>query len=122
MSRTASISTTLTSEATSSSTTGCVTVTPDPNGYVPEYACNSNYFYNPSFAAALLFAVLFNITAMIHIIQAFYHKKVRLCSPLLMGVIWETLGFAIRSAGTRNQQSFALSFSSQLFILLAPMW
>jgi hypothetical protein len=97
-------------------------MTPDHNGYVPEYACNAQYNYYPSFTAAIIFSVLFGITTFTHIYQAFYHKKLRLCWTLIMGAAWEFAGFAIRTASTKIQQSSALAFASQLFVLLAPMW
>jgi signal transduction histidine kinase len=39
-----------------------------------------------------------------------------------MGALWELLSFALRSAGTLNQQSIPLAFASQILVLLAPMW
>jgi hypothetical protein len=107
---------------TSTATPTCVTVKPDSNGYVPEYACGANYNYYPSFAAALLFAILFGVSTFAHIYQGVYHKKMRLCWTLIMGAAWEFAGFSIRVAGTKDQQSFAFSFVSQILVLLAPMW
>jgi uncharacterized MAPEG superfamily protein len=83
MSSTTSLSSTATS--TASATASCISVTPDKNGYVPEWACNSNYNYYPSFAAALIFAIIFGITTFLHIYQAFAHKKMRLCWVIIMG-------------------------------------
>lgn len=114
-------STTQTSSAVTATAT-CVTMTPDHNGYVPEYACNAQYNYYPSFTAAIIFSVIFGITTVGHIYQAFHHKKLRLCWPLIMGATWELAGFAIRTASTKNQQSVPLAFVSQLLVLLAPMW
>lgn len=39
-----------------------------------------------------------------------------------MGCLWELTSFALRAAGTRNQQSVPLAFVSQILVLLAPMW
>jgi hypothetical protein len=39
-----------------------------------------------------------------------------------MGAAWEFASFSIRVAGTKNQQSVALAFTSQILVLLAPMW
>jgi hypothetical protein len=97
-------------------------VTPDKNGYVPEWACNSNYNYYPSFAAALIFTILFGITTLLHIYQAFSHKKLRLCWTLIMGTGWEFASFIIRTLGTKNQQNIAFATISQILVLLAPMW
>ncbi|KAE8453202.1 hypothetical protein EG329_011269 [Mollisiaceae sp. DMI_Dod_QoI] len=116
------ISMTSTATSTSTATPSCISVTPDKNGYVPEWACNANYNYYPSFAAALIFAVIFGITTFVHFYQAFAYKKFRLCWVLLVGALWEFASFAIRSAGTKNQQSTPLAFVSQILVLLAPMW
>jgi hypothetical protein len=95
---------------------------PGKDGYLPEYACDSNWAYSPSFAAAILFAVLFGITTFGHIFQAFYHKKKRLCWVLIMGTAWEFGGFAVRAGGSKHQDKFVFSFISTLLILVAPMW
>src|SRR6187402_1449723 len=117
-----SSTTSLNSTATSTSTATCISVTPDKNGYVPEYACGSNYMYNPSFTAAVIFAVIFGISTFLHCYQAFAYQKKKLCWVLIMGVAWEFASFATRSAGAKNQQINALAFVSQLLVLLAPMW
>lgn len=119
---TSTLSMTSTATSTSTATPSCISVTPDKNGYVPEWACNANYNYYPSFTAAVMFAVIFGITTFFHLYQAFAHKKFRLCWPLLMGAIWEFASFGIRAAGTKNQQSSALATFSQILVLLAPMW
>lgn len=120
---TSTASPTLTSATSSpSSTETCIHVTPDKNGYVPQYACGSNYNYYPSFAAALIFTIAFGIPFFVHIFQAFYYKKMRLCWALLMGALWEFASFALRTASTKNQQSVPLAFVSTILVLLAPMW
>jgi hypothetical protein len=125
MTSTATLSTTSTATATSSTssaTSSCINVTPGKNGYVPEWACNSNYSYDPSFAGALVFAIAFGITTFIHIFQAVYYKRIKLCWAGIMGAAWEFASFCIRVAGTKNQQSSSIATSSQLLLLLAPMW
>src|SRR5277367_18407 len=116
-----STNTTNTADA-SSATATCINVTPDSNGYVPEWACNANYNYDPSFSAAILFTILFGLTLGGHIYQAILYKKVRLCWVVIMGATWEFSSFALRSAGAKNQQSTALAFASQILVLLAPLW
>jgi hypothetical protein len=106
--------------STSTATPSCISVTPDKNGYVPEWACNANYNYYPSFTAALIFTILFGITTLLHIYQAFTHKKLRLCWTLLMGTGWELASFTIRTLGTKNQQNAAFATVSQILVLLAP--
>jgi hypothetical protein len=110
------------SSPTSTATGSCVTVTPGKYGYVPEYACNANYNYDPSFAAALIFSIIFGVTTFYHIYQAIFYKKIRLTWTLIMGASWELASFVTRVAGTRNQQNTALATVSQILILLAPMW
>lgn len=39
-----------------------------------------------------------------------------------MGSAWEFASFALRVAGTKNQQSTPIAFVSQILVLLAPMW
>lgn len=104
------------------STSDCITATPGKNGYVPPEACNAEWSYSPSFAAAVLFTVLFGLTTLTQLCQAIYYKKLRLCWPLLMGATWETGGFAFRVVGSKNQQTSIFSFMAQFLVLLAPMW
>lgn len=117
-----SIGASTTSTSSTTATAACVTMVPGHNGYVPEYACNANYNYYPSFAAAIIFTVFFGFTTFFHVYQASVFKKWRLCWPLIMGATWELVSFASRTAGTRLQQSTALATVSQLLVLLAPMW
>jgi hypothetical protein len=49
---------------------------PDKNGYVPPGTCHSLYKFYPSFAAAILFSVLFGVTTVLHIAQAVKYKTV----------------------------------------------
>ncbi|RDW85624.1 hypothetical protein BP5796_03949 [Coleophoma crateriformis] len=111
-----------TSTQTSSATASCVTVTPGKNGYVPNDACNAEWNYNLSFAAALFFTILFGITTAVHIFQAFIHQKVKMSWVIIMGTAWEFISFLFRTLGAKNQQSLAFAFISQIFVLLAPLW
>lgn len=119
-----SSTTTLVPSGTSTSTASptCVSVVPDKNGYVPEYACGANYSYYPSFGAAVFFAVAFGITTILHTFQAYRYRKFRLCWVLIMGSAWEFISFCLRAAGAKNQQSQPLASVSQILFLLAPMW
>lgn len=72
---------TVTTTATSSYSTisaspSCVTVTPGKYGYVPSSACNAQWNYSPSFAAAVLFSCLFGLVTVTHIFLAAKQKKV----------------------------------------------
>ncbi|MCJ1485727.1 hypothetical protein MMC06_005902 [Schaereria dolodes] len=97
------------------------TITPDHNGYVPPGTCNALYRFYPSFAAALLFSLLFGATTLLHIGQAIASKKA-FCWVIIVGALWETISFATRTLSTRNQQSTGLALVSQLLVLLAPLW
>ncbi|KAF4982450.1 hypothetical protein FZEAL_1968 [Fusarium zealandicum] len=110
-----------TSTILSSATASCTTAVPDKYGRVPVDACNSNYLFDPDFAANLAFAVFFGTTTLVHIIQAAIFKK-RFCWVVIMGGIWETVAFSMKSLGARNQQNFHYALWGQLLFLLAPLW
>ncbi|CCT63942.1 related to phospholipid-translocating ATPase [Fusarium fujikuroi] len=115
--------TTFTSTATtaSSATATCTTAVPGKYGRVPVDACNANYFFDPSFAANLAFCVLFGMTTMVHLIQAILFKK-KFSWVAIMGAAWETIGFAFKTLGSRDQQNTTYVILGQLFFLLAPLW
>lgn len=52
-------SSTGTATSTASATATCTSAVPDKNGYTPPDACGAIYPYYPSFAAAILFSILF---------------------------------------------------------------
>ncbi|KNB07191.1 hypothetical protein FOXG_08448 [Fusarium oxysporum f. sp. lycopersici 4287] len=112
---------TSTATTTSSATATCTTAVPGKYGRVPVDACNANYFFDPSFAANLAFCVLFGMTTMVHLIQAILFKK-KFCWVAIMGAAWETIGFAFKTLGSRNQQNMTYLIWGQLFFLLAPLW
>ncbi|ENH69058.1 Sphingoid long-chain base transporter RSB1 [Fusarium oxysporum f. sp. cubense race 1] len=112
---------TSTATTTSSATATCTTAVPGKYGRVPVDACNANYFFDPSFAANLAFCVLFGMTTMVHLIQAILFKK-KFCWVAIMGATWETIGFAFKTLGSRNQQNMTYLIWGQLFFLLAPLW
>lgn len=66
--------TTVSSAASSTST--CIKVARDKNGYVPPYACDAYYNFYPSFGAAIAGSVIFGISLIAHIGQAIVYKKV----------------------------------------------
>ncbi|KAF5599394.1 phospholipid-translocating ATPase [Fusarium pseudoanthophilum] len=112
---------TSTATTTSSATATCTTAIPGKYGRVPVDACNANYFFDPSFAANLAFCVLFGMTTMVHLIQAILFKK-KFCWVAIMGAAWETIGFAFKTLGSRDQQNTTYVILGQLFFLLAPLW
>ncbi|KAF8904711.1 RTA1 like protein-domain-containing protein [Gymnopilus junonius] len=99
----------------------CITATPDKNGHVPVNDCRSLYNYYPSFAAAIVFSIVFGISLCLHTTQAVLWKK-RFCWVIIMGVAWETAAFILRIISTRHQISLAFYEPSFLLIFLAPLW
>jgi hypothetical protein len=107
--------------STPSSAASCITAIPGPHGYVPPSACNANWAYDPSFAAAIAFATLFGMLTLAHLTLAIAYRK-RFCWVVVMATAWEFVAFILRAVGSRNQQKQALSTGSQLLFLLAPLW
>jgi hypothetical protein len=111
----------LASRAESLPSPECTTAVPGKYGRVDDYsACNAYYTYNPSFAAAILFTVLFGILTISHTTQAFWYKK---GFPWIVstGVLFELTSFVCRTLGSRDQQNVGLATASQLLFLLAPL-
>ncbi|RGP76257.1 hypothetical protein FSPOR_246 [Fusarium sporotrichioides] len=86
----------------SSAMATCTTAVPGKYGRVPVDACNSNYFFDPSFAANLAFC--------------------RFCWVAIMGAAWETIAFAFKTLGSRDQQNITYLTVGQILFLLAPLW
>ena len=64
--------------STAAAAPSCTTAVPNPtNGNVPITACNSYYNFDPSFPAAVAFAVFFGLLTVGHIVRAAVHRKVR---------------------------------------------
>lgn len=77
------------------------------------------WLYNPSLAAALFITHVYFLTTAVHVFQAF-HYRARFCIPLLIGGVWETIGYALRAAGSQNEDSLGLSATQLTLIVLAP--
>jgi len=99
----------------------CITYTPDKYGYVPPEACNAQWAYSPSFSAAIAFSVLFGILTVAQTALAIIYRK-GFCWVMIMATAWELTGFVTRALAAHNQQSVGLSFASNIFFLLAPLW
>ncbi|RYO40838.1 hypothetical protein AA0111_g1145 [Alternaria arborescens] len=110
-----------TTPSSTATTPECTTAIPGPYGYVPPSSCNALYLYNPSFTAAVAFAVLFGLLTIVHIFLAILHRK-SFCWVIIMGAIWELASFILRTLGTRDQQNEAYATASTLLFLLAPLW
>ncbi|KDQ51945.1 hypothetical protein JAAARDRAFT_50447 [Jaapia argillacea MUCL 33604] len=82
---------------------------------------NAEYLYCASTGAAVLFAVLFGLTCVLHITQAIVYRK-RFCWVIIMAAFWETCGFLTRALSSLDQTKHTFIFFSQLLILLAPLW
>lgn len=121
---TSTMSTTTTPPPTGASPTSpaatCTTAVPGANGHVPIDACNSYYTFDPSFAWNLAFTVLFGLTTVGHVWQSVTFRK-RYCWVIVMGALWECLAFALRTAGSRDQQSLGIVIGHSLLLLLAPL-
>jgi hypothetical protein len=96
------------------------TIVPDKNGYLPPGTCNSLYNFYPSFTAAVIMTAVFGILSFAHIVQAIMFKT-GFCWVVIMGSLWEFVGYLTRSFGTKHQQNAGLATISQILILLAPL-
>ncbi|KIX10031.1 uncharacterized protein Z518_01112 [Rhinocladiella mackenziei CBS 650.93] len=79
------------------------------------------WVYCPSFGAAVLFAVLFGLSTILHIIQAVNFRK-KFCWVIIMAGLWETAGFAVRSYSAKQFRGLGHFIPQQLLIILAPLW
>ncbi|KAF2678302.1 hypothetical protein K458DRAFT_409045 [Lentithecium fluviatile CBS 122367] len=102
-------------------TSYCTTAVPGKYGYVPPDACNAQWAYAPSFAAAVVFALLFGLLTLAHIALAISFRK-GFCWVVIMGVAWEFASFIIRAMAAHDQQNSSYSLASTLLFLLAPLW
>jgi hypothetical protein len=77
------------------------------------------WLYNPSLAAAIAVLHVYFLTTAIHVFQAI-HYRTRFCIVLIIGGVWETVGYGLRAAGTQNEESIGLYASQLTLIVLAP--
>ncbi|KAJ7735329.1 RTA1 like protein-domain-containing protein [Mycena metata] len=94
---------------------------PDKNGFVPPGTCHALYDFYPSFAAAVLFSVLFGVVMALHIAQAVKYKTT-FCWVIIMACFWEFSSFVTRAISTKYQQSEGLALVTQILVLIAPLW
>ncbi|KAF8194801.1 RTA1 like protein-domain-containing protein [Mycena galopus ATCC 62051] len=94
---------------------------PDKNGFVPPGTCHALYDFYPSFAAAVLFSILFGVVMALHIAQA-VKNKTTFCWVIIMACFWEFSSFMTRAISTKHQQSAGLALVSQILVLIAPLW
>jgi hypothetical protein len=81
---------------------------------------SNQWKYCPSVPAAIIFFVLFGVTTLFHIYQAFKHRKA-FCWVIIMGGLWETCSYAFRILSARNPTHKASYDASFLLVLLAPV-
>ncbi|KAE9367823.1 RTA1-domain-containing protein [Stipitochalara longipes BDJ] len=55
----------------------------------------------------------------VHVFQPF-HYRARFCIVLIIGGAWETIGYALRAAGSRNEESLAPYATQLTLIVLTP--
>jgi hypothetical protein len=94
--------------------------TPGINGHVPGGACNALWLYFPNFAVAIAFSILFGILTIAHLGQAILYRN-NFCWVLIMAALWETVAYAFRALGSRNQQSAGIAIVAQILVLVAPI-
>ena len=81
---------------------------------------SNQWSYCPSIPAAIIFALLFCITLLIHTYQAIRHRKA-FCWVIIVGALSETCAFALRILSARKPTHKASYDASFLLILLAPL-
>ncbi|RDW84025.1 RTA1 domain-containing protein [Aspergillus mulundensis] len=89
----------------------------------------SLFFFTPSLAAAILFAVLYLIPLIYHsYISCVAYKKTSnkyfrysFSAPIIIATLIEINGYAQRSASTQSVQDIGLFATSQTMIVLAPV-
>ncbi|RAK96802.1 RTA1 domain-containing protein [Aspergillus ibericus CBS 121593] len=107
--------------AIASATQTCTNPKPGKNGYLPPEACDVILPYVPSLAAAVLFCVLYGLTLICHVIQAFLYKK-RYAWVIIMGATWELIAFIFRALLTLHQNNSNYDTIYTIMFLLAPLW
>ncbi|KAJ0357263.1 hypothetical protein COL154_010306 [Colletotrichum chrysophilum] len=102
MSATLSASTLVaTPSPTETTAAACISIAPDSNGHVPYGVCHGFWPYIPSFEGNLALAILFGLSALVHLVQAVMYKQ-RYCWVIIMAGVWETSAFVLRTLGAKN--------------------
>ena len=79
------------------------------------------WLYCPSYGGAIAFTTLFGLATLAHVVQATIFRK-PFGVVLIMGAIWETVGYAVRILSVRDQHNETYFTIQQLLIILAPLW
>ncbi|KAH7141253.1 RTA1 like protein-domain-containing protein [Dactylonectria estremocensis] len=79
------------------------------------------YHYNPSLAAAVVFVVVFSISALLHIWQIFRHRTWYFI-PFLIGCLFEAVGYVGRAMSAQQAPDFTMNpyIIQSLLLLLGP--
>ncbi|KAF2199239.1 RTA1-domain-containing protein [Delitschia confertaspora ATCC 74209] len=77
------------------------------------------YRYEPSLVAAVIFVVLFGISTILHIFQA-WRSKSRFLIPFIIGGLFETIGYIGRILSSHDRESLSPFILQTLLILLGP--
>jgi len=80
---------------------------------------NVYYEYDPSVAAAAIFAALFGISAVVHTVQA-VRKRAAFMTPFIIGAFFEAVGYIARSLSAKDTTARAPFIVQILLPLLAP--
>ncbi|KAJ0284833.1 hypothetical protein CBS470a_006656 [Colletotrichum nupharicola] len=122
MSATLSASTLVaTPSPTETTAAACISISPDSNGHVPYGACHGFWLYVPSFGGNLALAILFGLSALVHLVQAVMCKQ-RYCWVIIMAGVWETSAFVLRTLGAKNGRVLPFYIISSLTFMLAPLF
>ncbi|EEH39817.1 RTA1 domain-containing protein [Paracoccidioides lutzii Pb01] len=82
---------------------------------------DTGWGYCPSIPAAILFAVLFGLTSLVHMFQWHTFRK-KFCWVIVMAALWETAGFTFRIISAHKIIGLWHFIPQQLFVVLAPVW
>lgn len=87
---------------------------------LPSTDPSNQWSYCPSVAVALIFAFLFLLVTIVHIIQSLFPCR-PFCLVIITGALWETAAFALRIVSAKNPTHKASYDASFLLVLLAPI-
>lgn len=79
------------------------------------------YHYNPSLAAAVIFAILFLLTSILHVYQL-VRARTWYFTPLVVGALMEMVGYIGRILSSRQSPNWTLGpfIIQSIFLLVAP--
>ena len=79
------------------------------------------WLYCPTYSAAIAFTVLYGLATLAHIFQAICYRK-PFAVVLIMGAVWETLGYVFRTLSILHQDATGYYVIQQFLIILSPLW